>query len=113
MRRLRDWDRLLSVLDLGATPPCEKFLAADELDSPEPTFPLHLRLCEDLQDTFTAYAYFSSYFDSWAQHAKKFVDDAAERLGAAGGSPPAIGSENLDHLNHFRPGRIRIGETGR
>jgi hypothetical protein len=40
--RLRDSNRLLSVLDLGATPPCEKFLTADELDSPEPTFPLHL-----------------------------------------------------------------------
>jgi SAM-dependent methyltransferase len=90
--RLCDSDRLLSVLDLGATPPCEKFLTADELDLPEPTFPLHVRLCEDClllqipalitpQDTFTDYAYFSSYSDSWVQHAKRFVDDAAERLG--------------------------------
>ena len=45
--RLCDSNRLLSVLDLGATPPCESFLGADELDSPEATFPLHLRLCED------------------------------------------------------------------
>ena len=90
--RLCDSNRLLSVLDLGATPPCEKFLTADELDLPEPTFPLHLRLCEDClllqipalitpEDTFTEYAYFSSYSDSWVQHAKRFVDDAAERLG--------------------------------
>ena len=90
--RLCDSNRLLSVLDLGATPPCEKFLTADELDLPEPTFPLHLRLCEDClllqipalitpEDTFTEYAYFSSYSDSWVQHAKTFVDDAAERLG--------------------------------
>lgn len=90
--RLCSSNRLLSVLDLGATPPCEKFLAADELDSPEPTFPLHLRLCEDClllqipalitpEDTFTEYAYFSSYSDSWVQHAKSFVDDAVERLG--------------------------------
>ena len=35
------------MLDLGATPPCEKFLTPGELDLPEPTFPLHLRLCED------------------------------------------------------------------
>jgi hypothetical protein len=80
------------VLDLGATPPCEAFLAADELDSPEPTFPLHLRLCEDClllqipalitpEDTFIEYAYFSSYSDSWVRHAKSFVDDAMERLG--------------------------------
>ena len=41
---LCDSDRLLSVLELGATPPCEKLLTVDELDLPEPTFPLHLRL---------------------------------------------------------------------
>jgi hypothetical protein len=35
-------------VDLGATPPCEKFLTADELDLPERIFPLHLRLREDL-----------------------------------------------------------------
>jgi SAM-dependent methyltransferase len=90
--RLCDSTRLLSVLDLGATPPCEKFLTADELDSPEPTFPLHLRVCEDClllqipalitpEATFTEYAYFSSYSDSWVQHAKRFVEDAAARLG--------------------------------
>src|SRR6478609_8857967 len=90
--RLCDSNRLLSVLDLGATPPCEKFLTADELDLTEPTFPLHLRVCEDClllqipalitpEDTFTEYAYFSSYSDTWVQHAKTFVDDAAERLG--------------------------------
>src|SRR4051794_21819977 len=80
--RLCDSDRMLSVLDLGASPPSQSFLAADELDSPEPTFPLHLRLCESClllqipalitsEDTFTDYAYFSSYSDSWVQHAKK------------------------------------------
>jgi SAM-dependent methyltransferase len=90
--RLCDSDRLLSVLDLGATPPCETFLAADELDLCELTFPLHLRLCEDClllqipalitpQETFTEYAYYSSYSDSWVAHAKGFVDEATERLG--------------------------------
>ena len=89
--RLCDSTRLLSVLDLGATPPCERFLAADELDRVEPTFPLHLRVCEDClllqipalitpEDTFTEYAYFSSYSDSWVRHAKDFVDEAIDRL---------------------------------
>ncbi|MCV7091325.1 class I SAM-dependent methyltransferase [Mycobacterium interjectum] len=89
--RLCDSDRLISVLDLGATPPCEKFLAADEIDLAEPTFPLHLRLCADClllqipslitpEDTFTEYAYFASYSDSWVQHAKDFVDGAIRRL---------------------------------
>ena len=83
---------MMSVLDLGATPPCETFLTADELDQPEPTYPLHLRLCEDCmllqipalitpEGTFTEYAYFSSYSDSWVQHVQRFVDEAVERLG--------------------------------
>ncbi len=89
--RLCESNRLLSVLDLGATPPCEAFLTAEQLDLPEPTFPLHLRLCQDClllqipalitpEDTFTEYAYFSSYSDSWVQHAKNFVDAAKSRL---------------------------------
>ncbi len=90
--RLCGSNQLVSVLDLGASPPCQKFLTVYELDSPEPTFPLHLRLCQRClllqipalitpEDNFTEYAYFSSYSESWVQHAKRFVDDAAERLG--------------------------------
>jgi hypothetical protein len=90
--RLCDSNRLFSVLDLGATPPCEKLLIAGELDLPELTFPLHLRLCEDClllqipalitpDDTLTGHADFSSFSDSWVQHAKTFVDEAVQRLG--------------------------------
>ncbi|MFQ6392871.1 methyltransferase domain-containing protein [Nocardia sp. KC 131] len=90
--RLCDSYRLSSVLDLGATPPCEKFLGADELDLPEPTYPLHLRLCDDClllqipalitpEETFTEYAYFASYSDSWVKHAEVFILQAIEKLG--------------------------------
>jgi hypothetical protein len=89
--RLCDSNRMLSVLDLGASPPSQSFLPAEKLDAPEPTFPLHLRLCEfcmllqipaliTSEDTFTEYAYFSSYSDSWVRHAKRYVDDTAARL---------------------------------
>lgn len=89
--RLCASDRLISVLDLGATPPCENFLAESSLDAAEPTYPLHLRLCADClllqipalirpEDTFTEYAYFSSYSDSWVDHARRFVADSVERL---------------------------------
>ena len=95
--RLCNSVRLVSVVDLGATPPCEKFLTADELDLAEETYPLHLRVCEEClllqipalitpEDTFTEYAYFSSYSDSWVTHAKTFVDDTAESLGLTGDS---------------------------
>jgi hypothetical protein len=79
-------------LDLGATPHCGKFLTPGELDLHEPTFPLHLRLCEDClllqipaliaaEDTFIEYSCFSSFSDTWVQHAKTFVKDTVRRLG--------------------------------
>ncbi|MQA14184.1 MAG: methyltransferase domain-containing protein [Pseudonocardiaceae bacterium] len=83
--------RLRTFLDLGATPPCERFLVAGQLDAPEPTYPLHVRVCADCllaqlpalitpEDTFTEYAYFSSFSSSWVAHAERFVDDAVRRL---------------------------------
>ncbi|WP_049559290.1 class I SAM-dependent methyltransferase [Nonomuraea sp. SBT364] len=75
---------LTSVVDLGATPPCERFLTAAQLDEPEVTYPLHLRVCTACwlaqipplitpEETFTDYAYFSSYSTSWVEHARSFV----------------------------------------
>ncbi|WP_157248865.1 class I SAM-dependent methyltransferase [Nonomuraea typhae] len=83
--RLCGSSAMAGVVDLGATPPCELFLTADRLDQPEQTFPLHLRVCTDCwlaqlpplitpEDTFTEYAYFSSYSTSWVEHARRFVD---------------------------------------
>lgn len=84
---------LVSVLDLGASPPCESFLSEEQLDLPEATYPLHLRLCPDClllqipalitpEDTFGGdYAYYSSYSTSWVEHARKFVDQAVDALG--------------------------------
>ncbi|MEW9553864.1 class I SAM-dependent methyltransferase [Nonomuraea sp. NPDC050783] len=89
--RLCGSGRLASVLDLGATPPCELFLTPDQLDEPELTYPLHLRVCTSCwlaqipplirpEETFTEYAYFSSYSDSWVEHARRFAEDALDRL---------------------------------
>ena len=72
-------------------PHCEKFLTPGELDLPELTFPLHLRLCEDClllqipaligpEAAVAEYLDFSSYSDNWVQHAKTFVKDAIKRL---------------------------------
>ncbi len=89
--RLCDSERLRSVLDLGATPRCSRFLTPGELDLAEPTFPLHLRLCENcllLQipalvwsgGVYDEHPYFSSFSESWAQHAKDFIRDTRKRL---------------------------------
>jgi C-methyltransferase-like protein/putative zinc binding protein/methyltransferase family protein len=87
---------LAQVVDLGSTPPCELFLTAEQLAEPELTYPLCLRVCTACwlaqipplitpQDTFTEYAYFSSYSDSWVRHAREFVHAAIERIGLGTG----------------------------
>ena len=90
--RLCGNSNLVSVLDLGASPPCESFLSEEQLDLPEATYPLHLRLCPDClllqipalitpEDTFGGdYAYYSSYSTSWVEHARRFVDQAVDAL---------------------------------
>ena len=91
--RLCGNSNFVSVLDLGASPPCESFLSEEQLDLPEATYPLRLRLCPDClllqipalitpEDTFGGdYAYYSSYSTSWVEHARKFVDQAVDALG--------------------------------
>lgn len=80
-----------TFVDLGMSPPCEAFLPADRLDQGETFYPLHVRVCDACllvqlpayippEDIFTDYAYFSSFSDSWVEHARRFVDTAAERL---------------------------------
>ena len=76
-----------TFVDLGMSPPCESYLGADELDSAEKFYPLHVRTCAecllvqlpayiDADEIFSHYAYFSSYSDSWVAHAKSYVDEA-------------------------------------
>ncbi len=89
---------LRSFVDLGATPPCELFLSVEALGRVEPTYPLHVRVCPGCllaqlpplispEETFTEYAYFSSFSTSWVEHARRFVDAAVGRLG--------LGAESL------------------
>jgi hypothetical protein len=90
--RLCGGTTLRTFLDLGATPPCESFLTEAELDAPETTYPLHVRVCADCllvqlpplitpEATFSEYAYFSSFASSWVAHAEAFVAEAVARLG--------------------------------
>lgn len=74
-----------TFVDLGMSPLCESFLAADQLNMMEPFYPLHVYVCEkcflvqleeyvDPGSIFTEYAYFSSYSDSWLKHASNYVE---------------------------------------
>ena len=72
--RLCGADLTQTFVDLGMSPPCESYLRADQLDSGETFYPLHVRICDDCllvqlpayvaaEDIFSDYAYFSSYSD--------------------------------------------------
>jgi SAM-dependent methyltransferase len=80
------------VVDLGMSPLCESYVAAEDLDRMEPFFPLHVWVCQRCflvqlneyvapEDIFTEYAYFSSYSSSWLDHVKDYVAMITERLG--------------------------------
>lgn len=87
-----------TFVDLGASPLCESYLAGEQLDAPETTYPLHVRTCENCllvqlpecvgaSGIFSDYAYFSSYSDSWVEHARTYVDRMTDQL--------ALGPESL------------------
>ncbi|OYX65703.1 MAG: SAM-dependent methyltransferase [Sphingomonadales bacterium 32-64-17] len=78
-------------VDLGATPLANSYLTEDQLDEPEPSYPLRAFVCGECwlvqADSFVApehifsdYAYFSSYSDSWVEHARRFTVMARERF---------------------------------
>jgi hypothetical protein len=79
------------LVDLGMSPLCESFLKADQLTQMEAFYPLKVYVCSECflaqleeyvkpEDIFTEYAYFSSYSDSWLQHAKNYTDLMIERF---------------------------------
>jgi 2-polyprenyl-3-methyl-5-hydroxy-6-metoxy-1,4-benzoquinol methylase len=80
-----------TVVDLGMSPLCESYLAAEQLDKMEPFYPLHVKVCRECllvqvgqyvkeEEIFTEYAYFSSFSTSWLKHAEDYVAMISERL---------------------------------
>src|SRR5438046_1198191 len=80
-----------TFLDLGMSPPCERFLTADQLGEMEPFFPLRVLVCDSCflvqlpehvkpESIFNEYAYFSSYSTSWVDHARRYCGAIKERL---------------------------------
>ncbi len=80
-----------TFVDLGMSPPCESYRTPEQHNDMEEFYPLHAYVCEkcflvQLQEyitpdnIFSDYAYFSSYSNSWLQHAKNYVEMAVERF---------------------------------
>src|SRR5687767_496840 len=74
-----------TFVDLGMSPLCQDHIKPEELKRMEPFYPLHAYVCTNCflvqleefvapSTLFNDYAYFSSYSDSWLQHAKRYSD---------------------------------------
>jgi C-methyltransferase C-terminal domain/Putative zinc binding domain/Methyltransferase domain len=102
-----------TFVDLGMSPLCESYIAADALDQPEVFYPLHVRQCPSCllvqlpayvsgEEIFSDYAYFSSYSDSWVAHAGRFADSIVEQLALTGDSLVIEVASNDGYLlQHF------------
>jgi predicted TPR repeat methyltransferase len=106
--------------DLGMSPFCESFVAAEDADRPEPFFPLCVRVCDECRlvqlqayveaaEIFREYAYFSSYSTSWVDHARRYVEMIVERLRLDSSSfVVELASNDGYLLQHFAGTDVRI-----
>jgi len=80
---------LQSILDLGRTPLANALLNAEELDAPEPAYPLELAFCPHCtlvqiletvspEKLFRDYVYFSSFADTTLSHARTLANRMIE-----------------------------------
>ena len=104
--------RLEPVLSLGDMPLANALLAPDELQSPEPRFPLELVFCQDcslvqITETvppellFRHYLYFSSFSDTFLAHATALTDRLTRERGLGSHSRVIEVASNDGYLLQF------------
>ena len=109
-----------TFVDLGMSPLCESYVAAQQLDEAEVFYPLHVRLCGSCllvqlpayvsgKHIFSDYAYFSSYSDSWVAHAKRYADAMIDRFDLTPASLVIEVASNDGYLlQHFLARRVPV-----
>jgi len=81
-----------TLVDLGVSPLANAYINAEQTHQMEPFYPLRVYVCaqcylaqlpvfQSSEEIFSDYAYFSSYSDSWLQHAETYVNDMIDRFG--------------------------------
>jgi len=102
-----------TFVDLGMSPPCQTHIEPHQLNHMEPFYPLHAWVCGECflvqleeyvapQAIFSDYAYFSSYSDSWVEHARRYAEAMTSRLGLGTGSKVMEVASNDGYLvQHF------------
>jgi 2-polyprenyl-3-methyl-5-hydroxy-6-metoxy-1,4-benzoquinol methylase len=100
-------------VDLGMSPLCQRHVTPDKLNAMEPFYPLHTWVCRACllvqleqyvapADIFDDYAYFSSFSDSWVDHARRYCEMAIDRFGLTGDSKVMEVASNDGYLlQHF------------
>jgi SAM-dependent methyltransferase len=84
-----------TFVDLGMSPLANSYIAPEQLHQIESFYPLQVAVCSDCflvqlpavatpGDIFSEYAYFSSFSDSWLDHARQYVDSVTSRFGLNG-----------------------------
>jgi SAM-dependent methyltransferase len=80
-----------TFVDLGMSPLCQTHISPEQLNQTEPFYPLRAFVCEGCflvqldeyvspAEIFTEYAYFSSYSESWVEHARRYAEAMIRRL---------------------------------
>jgi len=102
-----------SFVDLGMSPLCQTHIEPHQLNHMEPFYPLHAWVCHSCflvqleqyvapSDIFSDYAYFSSYSDSWVEHARRYAEHMKGLLQLGPGSKVMeIASNDGYLLQHF------------
>jgi SAM-dependent methyltransferase len=95
------------------SPPCNTQIEHGQLDTMEAFYPLHALVCEKCllvqlgeyvapDDIFSEYAYFSSFADSWVEHARRYTEAMRTRFEIGGSSlVMEIASNDGYLLQHF------------
>lgn len=101
------------LVDLGMSPLCESYVAPEAFNAMEPFYPLRVFVCHKCylaqldeyvpeEEIFTEYAYFSSYADSWVDHAKRYCESMTARFGLSKASSVVEVASNDGYLlQHF------------
>jgi SAM-dependent methyltransferase len=80
-----------TVVDLGAQPPCNSIVSLEHFNDAEAIYPLRVMVCSQCllvqletdispASIYTEYAYFSSFSDSWLDHARRYVEMMCSRM---------------------------------
>lgn len=107
-------------VDLGMSPLCESYVPFEKLNQKESFYPLVAYVCHSCflvqldeyvspQEIFSEYAYFSSYADSWVEHARRYVESVIDRFKLSRESLVIeIASNDGYLLQHFLPHSIPV-----